>query len=261
MLRSIFTFSLAFLLIAGLSLTCADAGIVGAWLLDGNGADSSGNGNDGVAVGDPGWAAGQFGQALEAVPDKYIDFPPPSSEPMMVENFSIMAWVHPNQWIGGWQTAFSMQAGGGGGETYGIYFGNQGGTEILLWTTGTNISTGAGGLDLGVWTHTAVTYDGSKLVLYKNGELFTEKDFAGPIDNKDGTGRFVINGNYNSLDGGLSEFCDALVDEVLVFDEALSEAEIQNYANNGFEAVTNPSTAVDSSDKLTTTWGEIRAIR
>jgi len=258
MLRSIFTFGLAFLLIAGF-VTCADAGIIGAWLLDGNGMDSSGNGNDGVVVGDPAWVAGKFGQAMEAVPDKYIDFPPPTSAPMMVDSaFTVMAWFNPNQWIGGWQTVFSMQAGGTGAETYGIYFGNSGGTEILLWTTGTNITTGAGGLDPGIWTHGAVTYDGSKLVLYKNGEQAAEKDFAGPVDNKDGTGRFVINGNYNSLDGGLSEFCDSLIDEVLIFDETLSQDEIKDYMGNGFQAVAGTA-AVEPAAKLTTTWGELKA--
>ena len=105
-----------------------------------------------------------------------------------------------------------------------------------------------------------MTYDGSKLVLYKNGEQAAEKNFAGPVDNKDGKGRFAINGNYNSLDGGLSEFCDSLIDEVIIFDEALSQTEIKDYMDNGFEAVAG-TTAVDASGKLTTTWGEIRAIR
>jgi hypothetical protein len=239
---------------------CTDAEIVGAWLLDGDGTDSSGNSNDGVITGDPGWVAGKFGQAMDAKPDKYIDFPPPTSEPMMVDNFTVMVWVNPNQWIGGWQAVFSMQAGGTGQEIYGIYFGNSGGKEILLWTTGTNITTGQGGLDLGVWTHAAVTYDGSKLVLYKNGEQAVEKNFAGPVDNKDRTGRFVINGNYNSLNGGLAEFCDSLIDEVLIFDEALTLDDIKDYMDNGFAEVAG-ITAVDASGKLTTTWGKIRTVR
>jgi hypothetical protein len=236
-----------------IGLKYAGADIVGAWLLNGDGTDSSGNGNDGVVTGEPEWEEGKFGQAMVAVPNKYVDFPPPTSEPMMVEKFTVMVWVKANQWIGGWQAVFSMQAGGTGQETYGIYFGNNGGKEILLWTTGTNITTGQGGLDLGVWTHAAVTYDGANLVLYKNGEKITEKAFAA-LDNKDRKGRFVINGNYNSLDGGLAEFCDATIDELLIFDEALTLDQIKMYMEQGFKG----ASPVEPSGKLTGTWAEVK---
>ncbi len=255
MVRIVLTYIVAFTLIFGIGLRYADADIVSAWLLDGDGTDSSGNGNDGVVIGDPEWEEGIFGQAMVAVPSKYIDFPPPTSEPMMLDGeFTVMAWFKANQWIGGWQTVFSMQAGGTGQETYGIYFGSNGGTEILLWTTGTSISTGMGTLDLGVWTHGTATYDGSKLVLYKNGEQGAEQNFAGPVNNMDRTGRFAINGNYNSLDGGLAEFCNSLIDEVLIFDEVLSQEQITSYMEDGFEG----DSSVEPSGKLASTWGELR---
>jgi hypothetical protein len=244
---------MALVLSFSIGLKYVDADIVGAWLLDEDGTDSSGNGNDGVVTGDPEWEDGKFGKAMVAVPNKYIDFPPPTSAPMMVDEFTVMVWVKANQWIGGWQAVFSMQAGGTGGETYGIYFGNAGGTEILLWSTGTSITTGPGGLDLGVWTHATVTYDGANLVLYKYGEKITEKAFAG-LDNKDKTGRFVINGNYNDPDGGLREFCDATIDELLIFDEALSQEQIKVYMEQGFEA----ASPVEPAGKLTSTWAEVK---
>ena len=102
-----------------------------------------------------------------------------------------------------------------------------------------------------------MTYDGANLVLYKNGEKVTEQAFAGPLNNEDREGRFVINGNYNSLDGGLTEFCDATIDEVLIFDNALTQTEIKDYMDDGFEFVTG-SAVVDASGKITITWGEIR---
>ena len=254
MIRVVLICSMAFVLAFGISLRCADADIVGAWLLDGDGMDSSGNGNDGVVTGEPEWEEGMFGQAMVAVPSKYIDFPPPTSEPMMVEDvFTVMAWFQSNQSIGGWETVFSMQAGGTNQETYGIYLGDSG-TEIRLWTTGTNITTGAGALELGVWTHGAVTYDGSKLVLYKNGEQAVEQDFAGPVNNMDRTGRFAINGNYNSLNGGLSEFCSANIDEVLIFDEVLSQEQIKSYMEDGFKV----DSSVGPSGKLASTWATVK---
>ena len=259
MVKGILIRGLFFLLVAGLSFGIAseyaNAKVIGAWLLDGDGTDSSGNGNDGVVTGDPEWEEGIFGQAMVALPNKYIDFPPPTSEPMMLDNeFTVMAWFRANAWIGGWQAVFSMQAGSGGGEIYGIYFGESGGTEIFVWTTGTNITTGAGSLDLSVWTHGAVTYDGSTLMLYKNGDKVIEKPFAGPLNNGDRKGRFVINGNYNSLDGGLAEWCSAAIDEVLIFDKALSQGQITAYMEDGFEGIV----PVEPSGKLTTIWGEVK---
>jgi hypothetical protein len=46
------------------------------------------------------------------------------------------------------------------------------------------------------------------------------------------------------------------VDEVAIFDRALSEAEINELMNNGVKA----GLAVNASGKLAATWGTIRAI-
>ena len=168
-----------------------------------------------------------------------------------------MAWLFPTQWDAGWNGCFSMQAGSTGGEIYGIYF-NQGGGDIIFWTriagSAKSVSIGQGSVKLNEWVHAAVTYDGSKLVLYKNGEKAGETALSGDLDNADGKGRFVINGNYNSLDGGLSEWCFAIIDEVLVFDEALTQAQIKAYMEKGFKGVA----PVDPASKLTGTWAEIK---
>ena len=222
--------------------------------------DSSGNGNDGALIGSPEWVGGRFGTALKVEPNKYVDFPPPTPEVLMLKrDFTCMVWVNPDEWVAGWNCAFSMQAGSTGGEIYGIYFGNSGGTEILLWTRidgqgSMNITSGQGTLELNKWTHAAATYDGIKLIVYKNGENSAETALSGALDNGDSKGRFVINGNYNSLDGGLSEFCSATIDEVLIFDEAMPASKIKKYMEEGM----NNIIAVESESKLATTWGDIK---
>ena len=261
MLRSIVISILTILIAIGLSLS-TDAAVVGAWLFDeGSGdtaADSSGRGVDGVIVGDPEWVAGQFGGALELEPEKYVDFPPPLSEMMILErDFSCMAWVYANEWIGGFQGILSMQAGSSNGETYGFYF-DKSGEMIAVYINvaggGQSLKTDVGTVELATWTHVAVTYDGSELTIYVNGEVEAQRDLSGDLDNKDDLGRLVINGNYNSLNGGLSEWSSATVDEVLVFDNMLLQDEIQGYMNNGFEM----GQAVEPTAKLTTTWGELK---
>jgi len=268
MVRDFLTCNLVLLVAVGLfislGLGSADAKIIGAWLFDeGSGekaADSSGNDVDGVIVGGPEWVDGIFGKALKVEPNKYVDFPPPLSEKMILDrDFTCMAWMKPHKWESSWNGAFSMQAGSTNGETYGIYFSNNGGTKIQCWSkingVGIDVTSPQGVVELGEWTHGTISYDGSKLLAYCNGEVVGETAVSGNLENADGKGRFVINGNYNSLDGGLAEWCSATVDEVLVFDTALSADEIKKYMDNGFLA----GTAVEPSDKLAGTWGELKA--
>ena len=267
MMKDVLTYGMVIILMVGLSfvigLKCAEAEVIGAWLFDeGSGntaADSSGRGVDGVIVGEPEWVAGQFGEALKLEPEKYVDFPPPLSAMMVLErDFSCMAWVYANEWISSYQGVMSMQAGSSNGETYGFYF-DKGGERITIYINlvggGQNLKTDLGTVELATWIHVALTYDGSQLTIYLNGEVAAQKDMSGDQDIKDGLGRFVINGNYNALDGNLSEWVSVTVDEVLVFDNAVPQNEIQGYMNNGFA----PSAAVEPAEKLTTTWGELKA--
>jgi len=257
-------FTLAFLTILVLSYQIADAKIIGAWLFDeGKGdiaKDSSGNDVDGELKGGPAWVDGKFGKALKIEPNKYVDFPQPKSSKMILDKqFTCMAWIYPNKWESGWNCVFSMQAGSSNGETYGIYFGNSGGTEILCWTKligvgGKSVTSGVGSVKLSEWVHGTITYDGTKLIAYKNGEKAGETPVTGDMDNGDKKGRFVIGGNYNSLDGGLSEWSSTTVDEVLVFDNALTADEVKTYMNKGFGG----STAVNASEKLATKWSVIK---
>ena len=73
---------------------------------------------------------------------------------------------------------------------------------------------------LGAWTHLAVTYDGASLKLYVNGSQVGSKAQSGPIPTS--TGPLRIGGN--TIWG---EYFAGLIDEVRVYNRALSAAEIQ----------------------------------
>ncbi|MDA1191446.1 MAG: LamG domain-containing protein [Candidatus Poribacteria bacterium] len=240
--------------------TAARADVVGAWLLDDDATDASGNGFDGVVVGNVPWVDGKHGQGGNFTPSNYIDFPQKPNALNLTRDFTVMVWAMPNQFIGGWNGIFSMQAGVTGRETYGIYYGNNGGGEFILWTSiggaSKSVTTGKGGVAVKELAHCAVSYDGAALKLYKNGEFVAETAVQGDLENSAG-GRFVINGNYNTADGGLSEFSDCMIDEVLVYDEALSQDEIRNLMENGFEG----TRAVEPGGKATSTWGSLKAAR
>jgi hypothetical protein len=74
-------------------------------------------------------------------------------------------------------------------------------------------------LALNVWTHIAVTYDGATLRLYRNGAQIGSRAQTGNI----AVGNQPLRIGGNNVSG---EFFNGLIDEVRVYNRALSAAEI-----------------------------------
>ena len=89
----------------------------------------------------------------------------------------------------------------------------------------------------------------NRFSVYFDGELDAEGPW-GPLPGEFGPGRI------GSWDGGGREW-EGMFDEMLLFDVALEEADIQSLMDNGLEA----TLAVDPLDKVTTTWGKIKLSR
>lgn len=242
----------------------ADAKLIAAWLFD-DGAfdkaiDASENGSDGVLVGGPEWVEGKFGKALKVDENKYVDFPPPTPEILLLKrDVSWMAWVKPEKFRNAWNVVFSMQRGSSNGEVYALSLGGSGNMGHLIIFVNTvlgNFSAiDAAVLETDKWVHAAGTYDGKKAILYKNGEPVAETAVTGDLNHEDRKGRFVINGNYNSLNGGLAEWIIGIIDEVLIFDTALSATELKNYMQKGLNVA---GAAIEPKGKLAQTWGDIK---
>ena len=262
MIKSILACSLAFLLIAGLSFsigsTDADAKIIAVWLFnEGSGKiarDSSENKTNGEIVGEPEWVTGKFGEALKFDgSDDHIDIPKPTPEILQPEKMiTMMAWVKPDKIQGDWDCILSMQKGTTGSNTYSIDIGSPstpGKIGVIVNDTRINDTEE---ITAGSWYHVAATYDGSKIILCKDGEEVAEKDYTGPFQYAEG-GRLVINGNYNSANGGLGEFVEGIIDEVILLDEALTANEIKKFMAKGI-------IAVSPLGKVAQTWGELKAL-
>ncbi|HIE27539.1 TPA: LamG domain-containing protein, partial [Candidatus Poribacteria bacterium] len=96
-----------------------------------------------------------------------------------------------------------------------------------------------------VWYHLAGSYDGKTLNLYLNGKLVGSKSTA------------VASGSMDTCIGchpTPTNWWNGMIDEVAVFDLALTEEEINNIISYGLENM-NP---VSPSGKLSTTWGKIK---
>jgi len=73
----------------------------------------------------------------------------------------------------------------------------------------------------GQWTHVAVTYDGRRQILYKNGVQVFSRDQTGSIGSNNS--RFLIGARGSS---NPRNFFDGVIDEFKIYDRALAENEI-----------------------------------
>ena len=181
-------------------------------------ADLTGNGNTGV-LGSTLWSnAGRFGKAvfLDGITGTVTvkDAPGLSLAPGM----TVEAWVRPSTRSGD-RVVLSRQRAGT--EAYVLYAARSSSApagSAVLDGAETDLPGGAA-LPLDTWSHLALTYDGSALRLYVNAAL---------VASTPATGQLPISGG--NLEIGGSSLSGArfggLIDEVRVYDRALSAAEL-----------------------------------
>ena len=224
----------------------ARAGLAGAWLFDeGSGdvaKDSSGNGNDGV-INNASWAAGHIGGALEFNgADANVEIP--HGPALSVGQFTLMAWVNVPDFTGAWQTIMTQNTDGPT-RNYGLYINNGSALIHYSFTSGNgwNSFNAASDVVNGEWRHIAATYDETTFICYVDGVNDGEEAVDLPPDNAESV---VTIGSW--VGGG---FIAGRLDEVALYDSALSEAEVQ--------AAMLGIVAVEPKGKLAVTWGELRA--
>jgi len=173
--------------------------LVGYWRFDegsgGTAGDSSGLGNDGTIYG-ASWVDGKYGKALSFDGDDYVKVFADASHDI-TDEVTIEAWVKSNNW--------SPSA-----------------TKRIV-TKNNYWNLDCSGFDTAKWYHIVGTYSKSagKATLYVNGEVFAEEFVTGDITG--GTEHAIYIGRkYVSTD-----FWDGLIDEVRIYNRALSPEEIQ----------------------------------
>jgi hypothetical protein len=182
-------------------------------------ADISGNNNTGTLTNGPTrTAAGKFGAALsfDGVNDHVLI--PNSASLTLSTAMTLEAWVNPSVTLGGWKAILQKET-----DAY-----------LLVASSDQNRPAGGGtlngtccpvayattGLLPNTWTHVAVTYTGTQLSMYINGALASSTPATGPILTT--TTPLRIGGNSYA-----AEFFPGLIDEVRIYNRALTQAEIQ----------------------------------
>jgi len=191
-------------------------GLVAYYAFDNDANDSSGNGNDGILNGDPQWVAGKIGGALEFNGDDYVNCG--NGPSLQIQDVITMAfWFQVEAFQNTWE-AFMAK----GDDSYRTSRGGGTGDATHMGVSGTSIGSFNGTVIVtgGQWHHMSAVYDGSEARIYIDGVL----DTTNP-----GTGQINIS-NYDFWIGNNSQqtgrFFHGLLDEVMIYDRVLSEAEI-----------------------------------
>ena len=142
----------------------------------------------------------------------------------LTTGMTLEAWVRPTSLLGGWKTAIMKERPDG--LAYALYA-TDGANQPPAGYIHSGVDRGVVGpsvLPLNTWTHLATTYDGAALRLYVNGELVASQAQTGTITTSDGALRFGGNASWG-------EYYQGYLDEVRVYNRALSQAEIQTDMN------------------------------
>ena len=221
------------------------AGVVAYWPLDGAGdeaLDMSGNGNNGAITGAT-RVDGRFAGALEFDGVDDIVIVPDSDTLDVSAELTLSFWVIFNDLPeGAWQNVARKEG------AYVVEITGDNKIQMNIWAGG-NWATGQayGGptLEPGVWYFMAgVKLPGAGLEAYLDGELIAEGDKEGDAD-------ITTSALHIGAGGPAWMTVDGIIDEITLWDEALSQAEIA--------AEMEGPASVGHHDKLVTHWGSLKA--
>lgn len=187
-------------------------------------ADWSTSGLSGVVTGATWTADGRFGSAL--VFDGLNDWVTVNDAGALdlATGMTLEAWVYPTANGGGsWRNVLMKERSGG--EVYNLYANVDTNAPAVYVVRAAQSGTpldarGTSQLPLNAWSHLAATFDNSTLRVYVNGVQVGSRLVSGPL--LDSSGALRIGGN--SVWG---EFFQGRIDEVRVYNRALTPAEIQ----------------------------------
>jgi hypothetical protein len=209
---------------------------VGHWALDGNANDSSATGANGTVVGDPVWVAGVVGDALELDGvDDYVDCGNPAELDFGTGDFTISAWI--NLTTTERATVYAKGGDNSGGIRYTLAMGEGNDNKMTLTTDDDSDKRQARGdtvVNNGEWHHVVGMRSGDMSYVYVDGVLDGSIDLPAGYD-LSGTSQAnallgAITDAQDPTGATLEKFFTGTLDDVRVYDRALSDGEIAELA-------------------------------
>ncbi|WP_211370402.1 LamG domain-containing protein, partial [Nonomuraea turkmeniaca] len=183
-------------------------------------ADSSGTGNNGTATSAT-WAVGKYGQALSFNGTSSWVTVADSSSLRLTSGMTLEAWVRPAS-VSGWRTVLMKEFGAD--LAYALMGSGGSGPGAFIFTSSGANAQAVSDLPVNTWSHVAATYDGSTLRMFVNGTQVATNPTVGSL--RTGTSPLRIGGN-----SGSGEYFSGLIDEVRIYNKALTAAQITTDMN------------------------------
>ncbi len=251
----IFVIAVSFLFTNSAKAQLVKDGLVAYWSLDENAVTGKDvidiiGGNDGSIVGNPKLVEGKIGSALEfsGASDK-IDIPGTDALAFNGKSeLSAAAWINVMGHSGSCCDPIVAQRDV---SSWALRYDNRNiGAELELIVSPGWVGDGDGfGIevpDQEEWHYLVGVCTGDQLLMYLDGELGENGEIAFP-------GAISSGGTATTIGGASDGYFMGIIDEVVIYDKALSEAEIkQNFQAQGL------SGAVDTLGKLAVCWGQIK---
>ena len=223
-------------------------GLVGRWTFDeGKGTtarDSSGNGNHGAVKGDAKWTEGRIGGAMEFDGvDDFVSIPNESSFDI-TGSITVTAWIKVESFTKEWQAIVTK-----GDRAWRLHRAND--TKSVGWACSDLSRKQVGDLygkkavvD-GRWRHIAGVLDGTKTSIFVDGTLDASAQSSPNISVNDFP---VLIGSNAQVKGRLFR---GLIDDVRIYNRALSVAELRALSQGGEAAAKRPATTTASPKRPT----------
>ena len=222
-------------------------GLVAAYAFDeGSGttvADASGNNNNGTITAATWTTAGKFGNALAFNGTSARVTVPNAASLQLTTGMTLEAWVFPTGSLTSWRSVvdktvdgYYLMASTDQSNRPGV-----GGT----WTGGNQNVAAPTVLTINTWTHLAATFDGATVRLFVNGVQVASQAQTTPLATTPGTLQMGAN--------SYGEFFAGRIDEVRIYNRALSATEIQTDMNTSIAPSAPDTTAPSAPTTLTAT--------
>ena len=183
------------------------------------GGDASGYGNTGTVSNTTWTTSGKYGSALVFNGSSARVTIPHSASLALTTGMTLEAWVYPTNVSAAWRDVIMK-----GSDEYYLEATSSSGPPAVAGSNLGGSLIGSAALPINTWSHLAGTYDGTTLRLYVNGVQVASRAQTGSIATT--TNPLQIGG-----DSFFGQYFQGTIDEVRIYNRALTATEIQNDMN------------------------------
>ena len=197
-------------------------------------SEASGNGNTAALHGDPAWGAGKYGNALTF--DGADDYLSTSLLQTNPDVFTLSLWFKTTSTTGGKLIGFGdAQTGLSGHYDRHLYMDNAGKIYFGCYNGSVQTISAALACNDNAWHYAAATLSGAGMMLYVDGVLAESKTNVTSGENYSGYWRMGFDNLTGWTNPPSSKYFSGQLDDIRVYDKALSASDIASLYGNGTE--------------------------